>query len=176
MFERTLKVEAKPWPQDPYVTKDLGSIRLNSTTYDTFVQNWGDPSGQEDVTLSGYENPCRRYSYPWGYVTFQRVGGTQYLAEVYCTTADIKGPRSTQVGQSEADVVGKFQDFGQVTSPSGNRGLYSGDDGTGRIYRNEDGTRTIRYIAYTADGHMWQLDYLLNSSGTVRALYQTYLP
>ncbi len=109
-------------------------------------------------------------------MTFQRINGVQYVVELYCTTTAVKAPRSTQVGQSGELILSKYRDMGQVESPSGNRGLYSNNDGTGRIYRNDDGSRTIRYVAYTADGHHLQLDYLLDGGGTVKAIYQLFIP
>ncbi len=170
------KIEANPEATKAYVSQDVGSIKLNTTTYEDFVKSFGEEESKEDVTLSGINNPCRRYAYPWGYVTFQRINGVQYVVELYCTTTAVKAPRSTQVGQSGELILSKYRDMGQVESPSGNRGLYSNNDGTGRIYRNDDGSRTIRYVAYTADGHHLQLDYLLDGGGTVKAIYQLFIP
>lgn len=170
------KIEANPKAREAYVSQDVGSIKLNSTTYEDFAAAFGEGGDKEDLTLDGISNPCRRFTYPWGYATFQRVNGRLLIVELYCTTGEVKAPRSTQVGQSEESILNKFCDMGQVESPSGNRGLYSNKDGTGKIYKNEDGTRTIRYIAYTADGHHLQLDYRLDSTNTVAALYQRFIP
>ncbi|MGN1020255.1 MAG: hypothetical protein ACI4O7_07750, partial [Aristaeellaceae bacterium] len=70
----------------------------------------------------------------------------------------------------------RFRDMGQVESPSGNRGLYETDSGKGKIYLQEDGTKIIRYQAETADGHTWQLDYNLNTAGTVVSIDMLYIP
>ena len=66
--------------------------------------------------------------------------------------------------------------MGQIASASGNRGLYATGDGTGKIWVQEDGTKIIRYKCNSTDGHMWQLDYILNRSGTVSAIDMIYLP
>ena len=176
-LEVNYKIEAKPWPKTAYTTADLGSVKLNSTTWDVFSKTYGSALSQEDLTMQGFENPCRRYTYSWGYATFQRVGGVQYLIELSYQTDEIKAPRGTQVGQAEDYVLSKFCDMGQVESPSGNRGLYSTGDGIGKIFfREEDGTRFIRYTAYTADSHRWQLDYELGQGHTVERIYQLYIP
>ena len=174
--EVTYVVEANPKAREAYVSQDVGSIKLNSTTYEDFSAQYGEGDSREDLTLDGISNPCRRFHYDWGYATFQRINGKLYIVELYCTTDQIKAPRATQVGMSEEAILGKFCDMGQVESPSGNRGLYSNDDGTGKIYKNEDGSRTIRYIAYTVDGHHLQLDYQLDGTNTVAALYQRFIP
>ncbi len=176
-LERLFKVEARPWPESNYSSADVGTIKLNTTTYESFSKSFGEGRDREDVELYGISDPCRRYTYDWGYATFRRSGATLYLVEIYCTTRDIAGPRSTGVGDSETDVTKKFTDYGQVESPSGNRGLYYRDSGAcGRVYKQEDGTKLIRYICFTPDSHTWQLDYKLNASGTVAALYQVYIP
>ena len=179
MLTITYKIDKKPYPPMAYVSndpKDVGSVKLNSTTYEAFVQEFGEETSREDVSLDFFKD-CLRCHYSWGYVTYQRVAGTRYLIEVSYNTSAIKAPRGTAVGMSLNEVVGKFRDMGQVESASGNRGLYSNEDGTGKIYYNQDdGTRVIRYIAYTADGHRWRLDYNVSAGGTVTSIYQLYVP
>ena len=119
---------------------------------------------------------CRRYHYTWGYATFQQVAGTRYIVELYSTANALQYPRSTRIGMTEREIVTKFRDLGQVESPSGNRGLYSNGDGTGKIMMQADGSKIIRYIAYTPDSHYWQLDYNLNRQGTVESIYQRFIP
>ena len=46
----------------------------------------------------------------------------------------------------------------------------------GKIYKQEDGTKIIRYRVETGDSHIWQLDYELNTSGTVDAIRWSYEP
>ena len=119
---------------------------------------------------------CRRYHYSWGYASFYQVGSARYIVELYHETNEIDAPRKTRIGMTETEITSKFRDMGQVESPSGNRGLYSNGDGIGKIYMQEDGSKIIRYIAFTADGHYWQLDYNLSKSGTVTSIYHLYIP
>ena len=100
------------------------------------------------------------------------------VAEVCLTgTGPIAAPRGTKVGDTESFVVSKFRDMGQVESPSGNRGLYSSKDGTGKIWVREEGGKIIRYRCYSADGaHWWQLDYVTNANGTVTTIDMKYDP
>ncbi|MBR2664148.1 MAG: hypothetical protein IKE25_10570 [Clostridia bacterium] len=74
-------------------------------------------------------------------------------------------------------MVSKFRDMGQVESPSGNRGLYSSKDGTGKIWVQEDGGKIIRYRCYTPDSsHWWQLEYRTNQHGNVVSMDFRYDP
>jgi len=73
-------------------------------------------------------------------------------------------------------VVGKYRDMGQVESPSGNRGLYQTDKGKGKIYKQEDGSKIIRYETDTVDSHVWRLDYILNKNGVVEAIDMLFVP
>ena len=177
-FERTFKILGKNGPKSAYASdnpSDIGSVKLNSTTYESFYSTYGDAKRYEDISLSNIGD-CRRYYYSWGYATFRRSQGAQYLMEIYSTTGDIKGPRRTTPGMTMSEVLGTFRDMGQVESPSGNRGLYSNKDGTGKIFLQKDGTYIIRYIAFTADSHSWQLDYHVDASGKVDSMYQIYIP
>jgi len=116
-----------------------------------------------------------RYYYPWGYVTMIHNSAGWVLGDLCFTSSYFSGPRGTGIGSMESDIVSKFKDMGQVASASGNRGLYEDDDDKGKIYLQEDGTKIIRYIASTGDGHRWQLEYILNTSGACTAILWTYL-
>ena len=119
----------------------------------------------------------RRYDYSWGYAVMSKAKNGWVVAEVYCTNSELFNlPRKTNVGDTADYVIGKFRDMGQVESPSGNRGLYSTKDGTGKIWLQEDGGKIIRYQAYTDDSHRWQLDYITNAQGIVIAVDMRYLP
>ena len=63
----------------------------------------------------------------------------------------------------------------QIPSASGNRGLYSNNDGTGKIWKQENGEKIIRY-RYNQDGHWIQLEYLLNTAGNVKNINWKYIP
>ena len=58
----------------------------------------------------------------------------------------------------------------QLTSPSGNRGLYSNNNGTAKIWVVEDG-KEIRYMTPTAEGHKWCLTYKLDKNGVCRSIH-----
>lgn len=172
------KLESGPMPLSAYsVTDDVvNGIKLYETTRESFQQTYGEGKGMEEVMLSGINDVCQKYTYDWGYATMAKIKTGWVLAELYFTGGSFKAPRGTGIGNTEDYVVGKFRDMGQVTSPSGNRGLYETDDGKGKIYVQEDGTKIIRYQAETADGHTWQLDYNLNTSGTVASIDMLYIP
>ncbi|MBE5803159.1 MAG: tetratricopeptide repeat protein [Clostridiales bacterium] len=177
----TLTVEYKfnfsPKPKDSYRVEDTANgLKLYSTTREEFQQAHGQGNGMEDAWLQGINEVCQKYNYNWGHATMAKTKSGWVLAELYFTTTQFVGPRSTSIGDSEEAVVSKFRDMGQVASPSGNRGLYDNDYGTGKVYQNADGTRLIRYVTYTADSHEWQLDYELNATGTVRAIRMLYIP
>ena len=98
------------------------------------------------------------------------------LAEVYLTRNEFAAPRSTAIGMKEAEITAKFRDYGQVTSPSGNRGLYRDIENSdwGKIWVQEDGGKIIRYRTGTPDMHVWQLDYILNEAGVCTAIHWLY--
>ena len=55
--------------------------------------------------------------------------------------------------------------------------LYSGSDGTGKIWKQEDGGKIIRYRCYTPDGsHWWQLEYRTNAAGSVTSIDMLFEP
>ena len=92
------------------------------------------------------------------------------LVELYFTDGTFKAPRSTGVGSSENDIVSAFRDMQQITSPSGNRGLYSNSNGTGKIFVVEGG-KEIRYTTPSADGHTWGMTYALDKNGVCRSVH-----
>lgn len=177
-LEITYKIETGPFPLTAYSVSDdvVNGIKLYETTRESFQQTYGEGNGMEEVMLGGISDVCQKYLYNWGYATMAKTKSGWVLAELYFTDSTFKGPRSTGIGNTEDAVVGKFRDMGQVTSPSGNRGLYETDSGKGKIYVQEDGTKIIRYQADTADSHTWQLDYHLNTSGTVDYIDMLYIP
>lgn len=171
------KFTFSPKPKDSYrVTDTANGLTLYATTREDFQDAYGAGDSMEEIYVEGFSDMCQRYQYSWGHATMAKTKKGWVLSELYFTTSQFAGPRSTGIGNSEDDVVGKFRDMGQVASPSGNRGLYDNSYGTGKTYLNEDGTKLIRYIAYTADSHEWQLDYELNASGTVQAIKMQYNP
>ncbi len=177
MLEVQYKIDVKPAPGKAYVTQDTANgIKLNQTGWDEFRRVYGEPDSTETVVLDGI-GECRRQHYPWGYASFTRSGSSQLWVEMRINDATVMhGPRSTNVGDTEAAVVSSFRDCSQVESPSGNRGLYYTSDGTGKIYKLSDGSRVIRYIAFTPDSHYWRLDYDLTGDNTVKSIYMLFIP
>ena len=165
-----------PFPLKSYVNTDLmANLTLGTTTRDAFVEKYGESQSTEEVTQEGFDAPCDKLIYPWGYAVIGKLRNKDVLVELYVTDGTISGPRSTAVGNSENDVVGQFRDMGQVESPSGNRGLYSNSYGTGKIYKLENG-KEIRYVAKLDDGGVWNLTYELNSAGTVTGIRWQLVP
>ncbi len=177
MLQVGYKFNFSPKPKDSYrVTDTANGLTLYATSREDFQAANGKGDSMEEVYVEGFSDMCQRYRYPWGYATMAKTKKGWVLSELYFTTSQFAGPRSTGIGNTEDEVVGKFRDMGQVTSPSGNRGLYDNDYGTGKIYLNEDGTKTIRYVANTADSHKWNLEYQLNTAGRVEAILMEYDP
>lgn len=177
MKEVEIKLNLRTKSPKVYCTEDtLGSLKLGTTTQDAFLRQYGEGTGKESVWLWGIDGECVRHTYPWGYVTFMKTGAGWLLAEVYLTSNEFAPPRSTSIGMKEAEITEKFKDYGQVTSPSGNRGLYHDIESSdkGKIYVQEDGGKIIRYRTGTPDMHVWQLDYILNDSGVCTAIHWLY--
>lgn len=174
--EITYKIMAEPWPEAPFEMADaIGGMKLTATTREEFFLQHGEGERSEAVTSSLLQHECMRYYYPWGYVTMIHNSAGWVLGDLYFTSSYFSGPRGTGIGSMESEITSKFKDMGQVASASGNRGLYEDDDDKGKIYLQEDGTKIIRYIASTGDGHRWQLEYTLNTSGACTAILWTYL-
>ncbi len=178
MLERLYKIEAKPYPLSAYTPEDgPKAFTLYVTTMTEFQQVYGAGELVGEVTLPELDTECREYEYDWGYAVMSKIKSGWVVAEVFLTsTGTIGSPRGISIGDSEEYVVSKFRDMGQVESASGNRGLYSNDDGTGKIWKQEDGGKIIRYQCYTEDSHRWQLEYRTNSLGTVVSIDMRYIP
>lgn len=178
--EVTYKIMAEPWPEDPYqMTDAIAGLKLYSTSREAFVREYGEPKKDpESVVYEGLPEEALRYEYDWGYATMLHIKSGWVLCELYFTSAPFTGPRGTALGNTEAQVTKKFKDMGQVESPSGNRGLYAdseGDMDKGKVYKQEDGSKIIRYQTATGDGHGWQLEYFLNTSGSVTAIRWSFI-
>jgi tetratricopeptide (TPR) repeat protein len=178
MLEVKYKIEAKPFPLAAYdpTTDLIGKIRLNQTSIADFTAAYGEGTLTEEFAREGFTGGMRTYEYPWGTVTLTLKQTVWTVVEL-----DIKqggtlgGPRSTNIGDSETFVVNKFRDMGQITSASGNRGLYASDTTSGKIWKQDDGGSIVRY-RYYSDGHWTQLDYHTGSNGTVNEIHLQYIP
>ena len=179
MLETLYKIEI-PEPLRGYNAENDApkDFTLYVTSMTEFHQMYGEGTLVGNVTLENLDTECRRYDYTWGYAVMSRTKNGWVLAQVHTNTNGIiSGPRNTRVGDSEGTVIGKFRDMGQVESPSGNRGLYSSKDGTGKIWVRDEGGKVIRYRCYTPDGsHWWQLEYYTNAGGTVTDIDMRYDP
>ena len=176
ILEIKYKIEAKPYPLTAYDPAEdgIGGMMLNKTTREEFQEAYGKGNGSEPVTLEGFEGECEKFTYDWGYAVMGKTRNTWALVELYFTSQRFQAPRGTGVGNKESFIVGKFRDMGQVESPSGNRGLYADGNDVGKIFKQEDGGKIIRYRGRTADSHIWQLEYILDKGGTCNAVRWTY--
>ena len=149
----------------------IDDLKLGATTREAFRTKYGDGTGPQMVTINTVEGECEQYTYSWGHAAFMKVKTGWVLAELYFT-GNFAGPRDTKIGMAEAKITGQFRDYGQVTGATGiKRGLY---------YENEDkqavisilpgGSKVIYYRTGTADGHVWQLEYNINTSGTCESI------
>ena len=143
---------------------------MGATTREAFHNAYGKGDSMETVWIYGINGECEKYIYPWGYATFMKVKTGWVICDLYFTTELFSGPRGTSLGMTETQITEQYLDYGQVTSPSGNRGLYEDESEKGKIYVQPNGEKIIRYRTDTADGHIWQLDYVLGTSGTVKAM------
>ena len=171
------KFNKKPWMKTMMTVDDtLGDWKLGTTTKEAFTQKCGEGTATETVYNYTIGMNMEKVTYDWGYACFARLRTANVLVELYMTRDEFTAPRKTQIGSTEDEVVSVYKDFGQVESPSGNRGLYESEFNKGKIYKQEDGTKIIRYRVETGDSHIWQLDYELNTSGTVDAIRWSYEP
>lgn len=171
------KFNKKPWMKTMMTVDDtLGDWKLGTTTKEAFTQKCGEGTATETVYNYTIGMDMEKVTYDWGYACFARLRTANVLVELYMTRDEFTAPRKTQIGSTEDEVVSVYKDFGQVESPSGNRGLYESEFNKGKIYKQEDGTKIIRYRVETGDSHIWQLDYELNTSGTVDAIRWSYEP
>lgn len=171
------KIEAKPYPLSAITTDDEpNDIKLFTTTMTEFQKRYGAGNGYTSVYLDGIETECRKYSYDWGYAVMTLNRKNWVVVELYFKNKTFKGPRGTGTGDSLNFVISKFKDMGQVESPSGNRGLYETSDGSGKLWKQEDGSYILRYTINTADSHEWQLDYIIGTDQIVHSMDFLYIP
>ena len=178
MLEVKYKIEANPKPKSSFTAEDtISGLKLTQTTQNEFFEKFGEGTPVGAVTQEGFETECRRFDYSWGYAVMNlNKKKIWVLVEIsYSAGSTFSGPRGTGIGDAEAFVTEKFKDMQQIASKSGNRGLYSNNDGTGKIWKQENGEKIIRY-RYDQDGHWIQLEYLLNTAGNVKNIDWKYIP
>ena len=171
-------IEAKPFPKSAFTADDVpASMKLNYVTLTDFEKTYGEGTPAGTVELEGFDSECRRFDYPWGYAVMTLSRKSWVLVKISITDAgEIKGPRDTKLGDSESYVVGQFCDMMQLESDSGNRGLYSNSKGTGKIWKQEDGTKIIRYRYAASESQWWELDYTVSASDKVTAIDLYFVP
>lgn len=177
MKEIEIKLNLRTKTPTVYCTEDvIADLKIGTTTLDAFIRRYGEGTSKENVWLYGIDGECTRYHFSWGYATFMKTKTGWLLAEIYLTNRELDAPRGTAIGMSETEITGKFKDFGQITSPSGNRGLYHDikSSDKGKIWVQEDGGKIIRYRTGTPDMHVWQLDYVLSPEGKCTAIHWLY--
>ena len=178
MLEVKYKIEANPKPKSAFSQEDLiDELKMFKTTQSEFFSVYGEGTAAGSVLIEGFDNECRRFDYPWGYVMMTLSKKNWVLTEVsFKSAGKLSGPRGTQIGDTEEYVVDKFRDMMQVESKSGNRGLYATDNGsTGKIWLQEDGKKIIRY-RYPTESHWVQLEYLVDRAGKVMNISMKYIP
>ena len=181
VLEMEYKISVPPYPLEAFSTEDkIEGMNLYYTKKKDFTDRYGPGEREESAPVEGFTQDGTKVYYSWGSATFAFKSNTEnVLCDLDFSSTVFNGPRNTGYGQTESQITGAFRDLGQVTSPSGNRGLYyiSGK-GRGRITKNEDGTKEIRYTCNTADSFYWILTYHLNQSGVcdnIRWTFAKYL-
>lgn len=163
------------------------NLTLYKTGYTTFTKAWGTPTSYEALPEDEWYSPdMESYEavYDWGTARFcvKKTGSTPVLYALDTTNAKMTGPRSTKVGMSSEEVLGKFRDLGQAAlDKEGNRLLYnynSANTQFGTYRSNGDGTFAIHYYDPVDDKAtiFVELSYYLDASGNVeRIVWQRYL-
>ncbi|MFR8977056.1 MAG: chitobiase/beta-hexosaminidase C-terminal domain-containing protein [Christensenellales bacterium] len=163
------------------------NLTLYKTGYTTFTKAWGTPTSYETLPEDEWYSPdMESYEavYDWGTARFcvKKTGSTPVLYALDTTNAKMTGPRSTKVGMSSEEVLGKFRDLGQAAlDKEGNRLLYnynSANTQFGTYRSNGDGTFAIHYYDPVDDKAtiFVELSYYLDASGNVeRIVWQRYL-
>lgn len=171
MLEVTYKINCGPYPESSWTSQEgINDLQLYVTTQNEFRKTYGEPKAIEEYWVQELNAFGEKQTYDWGYVVVGPKNKQTVLVELYFTNNTFTAPRSTGIGKNENEIVSAFRDMQQVTSPSGNRGLYDNSNGTGKIYVVEDG-KEIRYTTPTADGHKWGMVYKLDKSGICRSVH-----
>ena len=176
-LEVKYKFDVSPGHKKVYSVEDvIADLKIGATTREAFRSKYGEGTGPQMVTINTVEGECEMYTYSWGHASFMKIKSGWVLAELYFKDSQFTGPRGTKVGMAETKITEQFKDFGQVVGSTGiKRGLY---------YENEDkqavisilpgGSKVIYYRTGTADGHVWQLEYNINTSGNCESIRWVY--
>lgn len=170
------KIDANPKPKTVFTNEDtISGIRLGITTQLEFFETYGEGEFAGVTGSEEYTTECRKYRYDWGYVVMNLTRKTWVIVEIEITSAGrFTAPRGTSIGDEEEFVIKEYRDMGQVASAKNNRGLYYNEKGSGKIWQEDDGSRTIRYI-YAYESHKLTLEYSLRNNSVYR-INMRYVP
>lgn len=176
VLEVSFKIDAKPYPLKAWdITETINDLELNKTTLQQFQAAYGEGKDVDiKQGINGFKTELRKIEYPWGYVVMTLDRRNWVLVELrFHDGSTFKAPRGTGIGDPMDFVIGKFRDMGQVATAKGNRGLYCLDNGSDGKYLKK--ANAIRY-RIRKDGTWYQLEYHLDSSGTVEEIVYRYIP
>ena len=170
-LEVRYKIDCGPYPESSWTSQEgISDLSLYTTTVREFQEKYGKPLSTEEWWVTELNAFGEKHTYSWGYIIVGPKQKETVLVELFFTDKTFTAPRSTGIGDSEKEIVGKYRDMNQVESPSGNRGLYSNNNGTAKIWVVEDG-KEIRYTTPTAESHKWCLTYKLDKNGVCRSIH-----
>lgn len=161
IYECSINTKAKPYPLTMFGEEDtFGDFTIMKTTREQFEANFGTPTSEEEISHTAFAEPCKQLNYSWGYAVVGKNVTGWLVCGVHMTKEITTGPRNTGIGSTMDQVIGKFRDMLQVTSPSGNRGLYGDSNGNrGKLYKQADGSYVLEYVGIRSDNRMLILDY-----------------
>lgn len=175
MMSVSYKITAKPYPLNAYELDDtIGGYKLNQTTRAAFEEKEGKGKAAESVSIPRTDIQAERVTYDWGTATFIFRPKGWMLQGITLKNDHLSAPRETHIGMTEAEIVAKYRDLGQLVGPTGKRGLYYSKDGVyGRIEPTDTG-KTITYSCYSVDSKKLVLIYTLDASGSCTEISWTY--
>lgn len=177
ILEVKYKFEVNPWPLTRYQEADVFSgFTLNQTTMADFKQTFGQPIEELATSYLGLAREAKHLNYDWGYAVFILENGVWKLVRIEMNRSIANPPRGAGFGKTEEEIVGVYQDCGQLPNLDNSRGLYWDYPAVGQILVNENGSRTIQYSCSTVAGNMWILQYHIGSNGRVDRITHYYQP
>lgn len=139
------------------------------TTREAFEKAFGAPDGEKAVENSAMKGACTALNYGWGEARFTLLAGKTVLYALDTTSASMKAPRGTHVGDTMTHVIGAFRDIGQVANAKGNRSLYYDEKtGYGRLTNLGDNKHCVEYVNYMESGTVTLRYYV--ADGTVERI------
>lgn len=191
-YEMNVTYEVKGNLKKTFSSADtFKNMELYKTTYNTFTKKYGVPDSYEPLPPEEWYSPemeSYEATYDWGTARFLKktADANPVLYALDTTSTAMTGPRSTKIGMSSTDVIGKFQDLGQAAlDEEGNRLLYNISSKNlpagmqfGTFRKEADGNFAIHYYYPVDEKHtiFVELSYYLDAAGDVqRIVWQRYL-